>query len=93
MATGFAGVLQSVAGPIAKRVLSSLGIGLVSYAAINAALEGVKGAVISSYGAISGDIAAILGLAGFGQAIGIVLGAMVARLSYVQLSKLQVLAK
>lgn len=93
MSSGFAGLLQSAAGPIAKRVLAALGMGVVSYSAINAALSGVQSAVTSAYGSISGEIAGILSLAGFGQAMGIVLGAMVARISYAQLSKLQILAK
>jgi rhodanese-related sulfurtransferase len=93
MSSGIMGALQSASGPIAKKVLSSLGFGVVSYAAIIAALEGVKTAVIASYGAISGDIAAILSLAGFGQAIGIILGALTARLTYAQLNKLQILTK
>lgn len=91
--SGFAGLLQSIAGPVVKKALGALGIGVVSYAAINAALSAVQSAVVSSYGAMTGDVAGILGLAGVGQAIGILLGAMVARISYAQLSKLQILAK
>lgn len=93
MSSGFSGLLQSAAGPIAKRVLASLGMGVVSYAAINGALSAVQTAVVGSYGAITGEVAAVLSLAGFGQAIGIVLGAMVARLSYSQLNKLQLIAR
>lgn len=93
MASGFAGLLQGIAGPVVKKALSALGIGVVSYAAINAALSAVTAAVQSSYGSMTGDVAGILGLAGIGQAIGILLGAMAARISYAQLSKLQILAK
>lgn len=93
MASGFAGLLQGIAGPVVKKALSALGIGVVSYAAITAALSAVQSAVIASYGAMTADVAGILGLAGVGQAIGILLGAMVARISYAQLSKLQILAK
>ncbi len=93
MASGFAGLLQGIAGPVVKKALSALGIGVVSYAAINAALSAVTSAVQSSYGSMTGDVAGILGLAGIGQAIGILLGAMAARISYAQLSKLQILAK
>lgn len=93
MSSGFAGLLQSAAAPIAKKVLTALGMGVVSYAAISAAMSGVQSAVIGAYGAITGDIAALLSMAGFGQAIGIILGAMVARISYAQLNKLQVLTK
>lgn len=92
MAT-LSGVLTSLAGPLAKKVLTALGMGVVSYAAITAALAAVTSAITSAYGSITGDIAAIISLAGFGQAIGIILGAMAARLTYAQLNQLQVLAK
>lgn len=88
-----ASLLTSLAGPLAKKALTALGMGVVSYAAINAALSAVTSAVTASYGAITGDLASILNLAGFGQALGIILGAMAARLTYAQLNKLQVLAK
>lgn len=88
MASGFAGLLQAAAGPIAKKVLSALGIGVVTYTALQTSFNLAKSAVVSSYGAITGEIAGILGLAGFGTAIGIVLGAMAARVTYMQLTKL-----
>lgn len=87
------GVLTALAAPLAKKVLAALGMGIVSYAAITAALAGVTSAITSAYGAITGDIAAILSLAGFGQAMGIILGAMAARITYAQLNQLQVLTK
>lgn len=89
----FSGVLTALAAPLAKKVLAALGMGIVSYAAITAALAGVTSAITSAYGAITGDIAAILSLAGFGQAMGIILGAMAARITYAQLNQLQVLTK
>lgn len=91
--SGFAGLLQTAAGPIVKKALSALGVGVVSYAALITAMEGVKNSLTSIYGAITGDIAGLLGLAGFGEAIGIILGAMMARVTYLQLSRLQILAK
>lgn len=93
MGSGFAGLLQSIAGPIAKRVLISLGFGIVSYAGLQTAFTAAQSALTSAYGAITGDIAGILGLAGFGQAIGVILGAMAARIAFMQVSKLQLLAK
>jgi hypothetical protein len=93
MSTTFSGVLTALAAPLAKKVLAALGMGVVSYAAITAALAAVTSAVTSAYGAITGDLAAILSLAGFGQALGIILGAMASRLTFAQLNKLQVLAK
>jgi len=81
-------MLSAAAGPIAKRVLAALGFGVVSYAALQTAFDVAKGAVVSAYGSITGDIAGILSLAGFGTGMGIVLGAMAARITYLQLSKL-----
>lgn len=91
--TGFLGALQAAAAPIVKKVLVSLGFGVVSYAALNAAMSAVQAEVTGAWGGVGGEIGGILGLAGFGDAVGIILGAFVAKLSYMQLSKIQLLAK
>lgn len=87
------GVLTSLAGPLAKKALTSLGVGVISYAALSSAVSAVSSAVSSAYGGMTGDVAAIISLAGFGQALGIILGGFTARVTFIQLNRLGVLSK
>lgn len=77
----FASLMVSLAAPVVKRALTAIGIGVVSYAAIQSVFSAAQAALLSSYGQISADIVGPLNMAGFGQAVGIVLGAMSARVS------------
>lgn len=77
----FASLMVSLAAPVVKRALTAIGIGVVSYAAIQSVFNAAQAALLSSYGQISADIVGPLNMAGFGQAVGIVLGAMSARVS------------
>lgn len=85
---GFSSVMVSLAGPVVKRALSALGIGVVSFAAVQVAFNQVRDFMIGAYGQISGDMIWLVELAGVNQAIGIVLGAMAAKVGLQALSKL-----
>lgn len=74
--------LSAAVGPLAKRVLQALGIGIISFAGLSAALNGVIDAVKSNWGGVTGQLLDLMQLAGFNTAIGIILGAMVAKLSF-----------
>ena len=78
----FGAFLVALAGPIARRVLFSLGLGIVSFAALSAIASQVKDAVISNYGQIPQSILPILDLLGAGQALGIILGGIIARAAF-----------
>lgn len=71
--------LTTVLGPLVKRVLTSVGIGTVSYIGINLMLDQVKGYVVSSFGGAGADTLSLLGLARVDVAINIVLSAVTAR--------------
>lgn len=89
----FLPALAAAAGPITKMVLASLGIGLISFAALTALMSSIIGHVQTSYGAIPGSVAQLANLLGVGTAIGIVLGGMVARASYAAITRFGVLSK
>ena len=74
-----AAFLMSISGSIAARVLLSLGIGWITYAGFDAFADQAKTAVLANFSGIHPDVLAIIGLAGFSQAVGIVLGALAAR--------------
>lgn len=80
--------LARAAGPIAKRVLVAIGIGTVTYQGLDVAFEAVKQNIISNYGQMSGNVADLVNLAGVGQAIGIILGALAARVALAAMSHL-----
>lgn len=80
-------------GWLAKKVLITLGIGAVSYAAFSALAQSVVSLVVGYYGELPGDVAQFLGLGGIPQAIGIILSAFVARAGLMAASKLELLAK
>jgi hypothetical protein len=81
------GFILSILVPLTKRILIAAGVGVVTYAGIDTAFGYAKDQVISSYGAMGGDVANIVSLAGFGTAIGIVLGAITARIALIAVSK------
>lgn len=89
--TSFGGYLASVSTPIVQRALTGLGFGVVTYVGLDAAFSAARNAVISSWGAIPNGALTILSMSGAGEAVGIILGALSARLAMVQLKSLQVI--
>ncbi|MEQ1915404.1 MAG: DUF2523 domain-containing protein [Gallionella sp.] len=83
--------LASVAAPIAQRVLIGLGIGTITYIGLDAAFTTVKDGVVNNWGQVPQGALAVLTAAGVGQAVGIVLGAIAARVVMIQVKKLGVL--
>lgn len=80
--------LAAAAGPIVKQVLVSLGIGFISYAGLMLVVEGVIEHVQTSYGQLPAAAAALASLLGVDTALGIMLGAMVARATYAAVTRL-----
>lgn len=74
--------------PLVKKVLLALGLGTITYAGLQTAFDAAQGQVISHYGAMSGGTLQLVNLAGVGQAIGIILGALAARVGIAALSKI-----
>ncbi|KGW11652.1 DUF2523 domain-containing protein [Burkholderia pseudomallei] len=82
----WASLLVSLVGPIVTRVLVALGIGFVTVAGIDAALNQVIQCMTASAGGIPTDIANVLALGGVGDAIAYVLGGISARVSFYMLT-------
>lgn len=77
--TQLAAFLISIAGTLAGRVLISLGIGWVTYEGYSLLADQVIAAVQTNMGGVGASTLAILGLAGFPTAIGVILGAFSAK--------------
>lgn len=80
--------LSASVGALAKKVLVALGFGTVTYVGLQAAFDAVQSSVVSSYGQMSGTSMMLVDLSGGGQAIGIILGAISARIGLISLSHL-----
>lgn len=88
----FGAFLVALAGPVARRVLASLGLGVISYAGLSLVAVQVKDAVIANYGNLSGVVLDLMNLIGFGQAVGILLGAIIARAAFAAISRIGVMS-
>lgn len=88
---GFGTFLAAIAGSLAKRVLTAIGIGIVSYAAMSAALNAALAAAKNAWAGLAGfpEALALLQMAGVSTAASIIAGALVARVALQSLKKLE----
>ncbi|MFY9327487.1 MAG: DUF2523 domain-containing protein [Georgfuchsia sp.] len=75
----FASWLVALAGPVAKRVLIALGIGVVSYAGYSSIVEQIKTLVLNQWGSLTGPMVVFLSIGGIGESLGILLSALATR--------------
>ncbi len=73
--------LVSITASVAARVMTSLGIGIFSYAALSTLASSVVSSVMSNYAGLSATTLAIVNLAGGGQALAIMTAGLVTRAS------------
>lgn len=85
--------LSAGMGYLAVRAAMGLGIGLISYGAVGVVLAELFTMAQGFYNNVPTFALQIIGLAGFGQAIGIIAGAISFRLTFVLLPKLGVIPK
>jgi hypothetical protein len=78
-----------LAGPIAIRVLTTLGLGVVTYIGFDAALTSIFNQIQAQFGTLSAELAGLLFLSGIPTAMSMIMSAMFARIAIVQVSKIQ----
>lgn len=83
--------LAAAAGPLAKRVMSALGFGVVTFVGVSAALNQVLDLARSAWAGIPGDIAVYIAMSGANTALAIIAGAAVTRVALMQLKRLALL--
>lgn len=88
MAT-LADALVSLAGPLAKKVLTSIGIGVVTYAGVSTAAAAAISAAKTAFTGMTGSAAAIVSIAGVPTALSIIAGGITAGISMLVLKRLQ----
>ncbi|GAA4492871.1 DUF2523 domain-containing protein [Pseudaeromonas paramecii] len=79
----------SVCGPIATRVLSQLGLSLVTYVGVDTAVNYCIDYIRNSYSGVSADVAVFLAMGGFNTALGIVCGGIVSHLTLMQFKRMK----
>lgn len=70
----FAWILAAI-GPIAKRLLASLGIGWITYEGYSFVVDQAKSSLASAWGGMTSEALSMASSSGFGVAFGIILGA------------------
>jgi len=79
--------LLSLVKPLISRILIALGIGLVSVVGINSVIDQIKNALVNNIGGLPADVFGLFMLAGMGQALGIITGAITTKILIVQATK------
>lgn len=87
----FGAFLVGLSGPIAKKVLAALGIGVVSYVGVDAALTQMLSTAKGNMALIDPVIGGLLALAGVPDALGMIAGALIASVALIPLKKLDLL--
>lgn len=85
--------LSAGVGFLAIRVLMGLGIGLISYGAVGIVLAQLFDMAQGLYNNAPFFALQLLGLAGFGQGMGIIVGAITFRVSFLLMPRLGVIPK
>jgi len=83
--------LDTYLGSFARNVLSSLGIGVISYAGIKTVFDELVALAQAQFANIATDALAVVQLAGVGEAIGIIVGAITFKLTMTTMSSLGIL--
>ncbi len=79
--------LLALVQPILARILVALGFSVVSLVGMQALLDGLIAATRNAWGGLPSQLLALAGLAGIGQALGIIMGAVLTRILIWQLSR------
>lgn len=79
--------LASLVPGLVSRVMLALGFGVLTVTGLNLAWGQVKASVLSNLGGVPADLAALAGLSGAGDGVGIILGAITARVAFTVLTQ------
>jgi len=83
--------LTAAVGPLAAQVLIALGMGVISFAAIATTLGAILSSAQGYFTGLGSYAFAFASLAGFGEGLGIIAGAMVFKAAYLALPRLGIM--
>lgn len=84
MKVNMTGWVLSLVEPIVGRILTALGISMVTVTGLDFVLDYLKAQLVSSINSLPADMLGLFLLSGMGQALGIVTGAITTRLMLMQ---------
>lgn len=84
---GFAQLLLAMVSPLVARVFLALGLSMVSFVGMDLLMNQVIAHAQNAWGGLPAGILQLAGLAGIGQALGIIMGAVLTRVMIWQLSR------
>lgn len=84
--------LLSITGSVAARVLTSLGFGFISYAALSTLTSNLISLAQDQYNLIDADLLQFLNLGGFSTAMGITASALTTRAALMAIKRLRPLS-
>lgn len=88
----WATLIIALVSPIARRVLTSLGIGLIAYTGVDLAVGSLLNSAKAAWsGGMGGAVAQLVAMSGANTALGIIAGGIVGRVSMIALKRFGVL--
>lgn len=84
---GFVQLLLSLVQPVLARVLVALGFSVVSFVGMELVMNQLIATAQGAWGGLPVSILQLVGLAGIGQGLGIIMGAVLTRVMIWQLQK------
>ncbi|MDX9974777.1 MAG: DUF2523 family protein [FCB group bacterium] len=84
-------ILMLIAIPLVARVMSALGMGIISYVSINAFVDFIVSRVMIQIGAMTGSAVMVLALAGIFEALSIILSALSVKATLLALKRIGIL--
>lgn len=77
-----------LASKVIIKIITAFGLGIITFTALVASFNSVRDMVISNYASLPAATIQLLSLASVDTALGLVLGALVVKVSYLGLSKI-----
>lgn len=77
--------LAALLPSLVARVLAALGMGVVTITGFNLAWDNLRSIIVDNFQGIPADIAHLIALAGVGEGLGIIFGAITARVTFAAL--------
>lgn len=84
---GYGAFFLALVQPIISRILVALGMSVVTFTGMSMVMDQITQAVQNAWGGLPGAILGLAGLAGLGQGLSIVFGAIATRILIWQLTK------
>ena len=84
--------IMGLVSPIARRVLTSLGLGVITYTGVDTAVGAILAQAKSAWaGGMVGDAAQLVAMSGANTALGIIAGGITARVTMMALKRFGIL--